>query len=54
MDGLVIVSTNAKAVVAYDALSGKLAWRQKLDGPSTFGPLIHGDYVLAVSDSLYL
>jgi outer membrane protein assembly factor BamB len=54
VDGLVIVSTNAKTVVAYDALSGKLAWKQKLDGPSTFGPLVHRDSVLAVSDSLYL
>jgi hypothetical protein len=53
-DGLVTVSTNAKAVVAYDALSGKLAWKQKLDGPSTFGPLIHGNSILAVSNSLYL
>jgi len=54
MDGLVIVSTNAKTVVAYDALSGKLAWKQKLDGRSTFGPLVHRDSVLALSDSLYL
>jgi len=54
LDGLVTVSTNAKTVVAYDALSGKLAWKQKLDGPSTFGPLIHGNSILAVSNSLYL
>lgn len=54
MHGLVIVSTNAKTAVAYEALSGKLAWSQELDGPSTFGPLIHHDSVLIVSDSLYL
>ncbi len=54
MDNLVIVTTNAKTVVAYDALSGKLAWKQKLDGPSTFGPLVHQDSVLAVSNSLYV
>jgi hypothetical protein len=54
LDGLVIVSTNAGTAVAYDARSGKTAWKQKLDGPSTFGPLVHGDSVLAVSDSLYL
>jgi outer membrane protein assembly factor BamB len=54
LDGLVTVSTNAKTVVAYDALSGKLTWKQKLDGPSTFGPLIHGNSILAVSESLYL
>ena len=53
-DGLVTVSTNAKTAVAYDALSGKLAWRQKLDGPSTFGPLVHKGYILVVSSSLYL
>ena len=54
MHGLVIVSTNAKTAVAYEALSGKLAWKQELDGSSTFGPLIHQDSVLVVSDSLYL
>jgi hypothetical protein len=54
LDGLVIVSTNAGTAVAYDARSGKTAWKQKLDGPSTFGPLVHGNSVLAVSDSLYL
>jgi hypothetical protein len=54
LDGLVTVSTNAKTVVAYDALSGKLAWKQKLDGPSTFGPLVHRGSILAVSSSLYL
>jgi len=54
LDSLVKVSTNAKTVVAYDALSGKLAWKQKLDGPSTFGPLVHGNSILAVSNSLYL
>jgi hypothetical protein len=51
---LVIVSTNAKTAVAYEAISGKLAWKQELDGPSTFGPLVHQGSVLAVSDSLYL
>lgn len=54
MHGLVIISTNAKTAVAYEALSGKLAWKQELDGPSTFGPLVHQDSVLVVSDSLYL
>jgi outer membrane protein assembly factor BamB len=53
-DGLVIVTTNARSAVAYDAQSGKLAWKQKLDGPSTFGPLVHQDYILAVSDSMYV
>lgn len=54
MNGLVIITTNAKTVVAFDALSGKLAWKQKLDGPAVFGPLAHRNSILAVSDSLYL
>lgn len=51
---LVIVTTNAKTAVAYEALSGKSAWEQKLDGPSTFGPIAHEDSILAVSNSLYV
>jgi len=54
MHGLVIVSTNAKTALAYEALSGKLAWKQELDGPAAFGPLVHKSSVLAVSDPLYL
>lgn len=54
LHGLVIVSTNAKTVIAYQALSGKLAWKQELDGSSTFGPLVHRNSVLALSNSLYL
>jgi outer membrane protein assembly factor BamB len=54
MNGMVIVSTNARTAVAYEAVSGRFAWRQELDGPSTFGPLVHQDSVLVVSDSLYL
>jgi outer membrane protein assembly factor BamB len=51
---LAIVSTNAKTAVAYEAASGKLAWKQDLDGASTFGPVLHKRSVLAVSDSLYV
>jgi outer membrane protein assembly factor BamB len=54
LGGLVIVSTNARTAFAYSALSGKLEWQQKLDGPSSFGPLAHQDSVLAVSNSLYV
>lgn len=54
MNGLVIVSTNAENAVAFDALSGRLMWNQKLDGPSVFGPVIHQDSILTVADSLYL
>jgi outer membrane protein assembly factor BamB len=53
-DDLVIVSTNAKTAVAYDAISGKVAWNQTLDAPSVFGPVAHHDSVLAVADSLYV
>ncbi len=51
MHGLAIVSTNARTAVAYDALSGKLAWKQQLDSPSIFGPLVHEGSVLVVSNS---
>jgi hypothetical protein len=54
MGDLVVVATNAWTVVAYDSMSGKLAWRQKVHGPSTFGPLVHGSSILAVTNSLYL
>jgi outer membrane protein assembly factor BamB len=51
---LVIVSTNAKTAVAYEAVSGKLAWEQGLDGPSVFEPVLHKRSVLVVSGSLYV
>lgn len=54
MDGLVIITTNASSVLAYDAEYGELAWKQKLDGPSTFGPLVHQGCIAAVTDSLYM
>ena len=51
---LAIVSTNAKLAIAYDLLSGKLVWKSRLDAPSTFGPILHKDSVLAISKSLYV
>jgi outer membrane protein assembly factor BamB len=33
VNGLVIVPTNAKIVVAYEAITGEDAWEQKVDGP---------------------
>jgi outer membrane protein assembly factor BamB len=51
---LIIVSTNAKTAVAYEAVSGKRAWKQELDGPSVFGPVLHKRSVLVVSGSLYV
>jgi hypothetical protein len=52
IDGLVIVTTNAKTALAYHAGSGKLAWKQQLDAPSTFGPLTYQGSIVAVSDSV--
>ena len=54
VQNLVIVTTNAKTAVAYEVMSGKPAWEQELDGPSTFGPVLYKKSVLAVSDSLYV
>jgi hypothetical protein len=54
VQNLVVVSTNAKTAVAYEAVSGKLAWEQELDGPSKFGPVLHKRSLLAVSRSLYV
>jgi outer membrane protein assembly factor BamB len=54
MHGLVIVPINAKMVVAFEEASGKLVWKQRLDGPSHFGPLVHQGSVLVPASSLYL
>jgi outer membrane protein assembly factor BamB len=52
--GLVIAATNAKVVAAYGAKSGDRVWVQKLDGPSSFGPLLFRRKLVVVTDSLYL
>ena len=52
--GLVIVATNAKMVAAYAEKSGKRAWARKLDGPSSFGPLLFRRQLTVVTDSVYL
>lgn len=54
MKGLVIVGTNARKAFAHDAETGELAWVQKLDGPSVFGPLVHRGLVALVTQSVYL
>jgi outer membrane protein assembly factor BamB len=55
INGLVIVPTNAKIVVAYEAITGEDAWEQKVDGPSTYGPLLHkGLLVVVAVESVYL
>ncbi len=49
----VIVATNAKLAAAYDWRSGSRAWSQKLDGPSTFGPLFVPGLLVLVTHSIY-
>lgn len=38
---------------AYDVKTGNRAWRRALDGPSTFGPLLFRDMLVAIADSIY-
>jgi outer membrane protein assembly factor BamB len=52
--GLVIVATNANMVAAYAEKSGKRVWVRKVDGPSSFGPLLFGRLLAVVTDSVYL
>jgi outer membrane protein assembly factor BamB len=52
--GLVIAATNARMVAAYSEKSGKRVWVRKLDGPSSFGPLLFRRELVVVSDSVYL
>lgn len=52
--GLVVVTTNAQTAVAFDRESGTLVWKQKLEGPSVFGPLLHRGMLVAVSQSVQL
>jgi outer membrane protein assembly factor BamB len=55
VDGLVIVPTNAKVVVAYEAVTGKDGWTQKVDGPCRLGPLQHNGLLVVVAvESVYL
>jgi hypothetical protein len=49
----VIVTTNAKRAVAYDARSGRREWITKLDGASAHGPHKSGRLIAAISDSVY-
>jgi outer membrane protein assembly factor BamB len=50
---LVIVTTNANIAAAYDIKTGDRVWRQALDGPSTFGPLLFHDMLVAIAQSIY-
>lgn len=51
---LAIVSTNAKLAIAYDLLTGEIAWKSRLDAPSIFGPIAYKNSVLAISKSIYI
>jgi outer membrane protein assembly factor BamB len=51
--GLIIVGTNANMAAAYEPRTGKRVWVRKLDGPSGNGPLICGELVALVTDSIY-
>jgi outer membrane protein assembly factor BamB len=52
--GLVVVGTNAKTALAFDWRTGRLAWRQRLDGPAATGFFVHQGLVVAVTDTVYL
>jgi outer membrane protein assembly factor BamB len=54
LKGLVIVSTNAKRVVAFSKETGEQVWATKLDGPAGFGPLLYKNLLAAVTNSIYL
>ena len=53
-DGLVVVGTNAKRALAYDAETGERVWTCPLDGPSGFGPLAYKGLIAVFTDSVYL
>ena len=38
---------------AYDVKTGTRVWRRALDGPSTFGPLLFHDMLVAIAHSIY-
>jgi PQQ-like domain len=51
---LVVVTTNAATAVAYNTVNGELVWKQALDGPSVFGPLMFKGRAAVIAASLYL
>lgn len=38
---------------AYDVKTGNRVWRRAMDGPSTFGPLLFRDMLVAIANSIY-
>ena len=53
-DGLAVVGTNARTVVAFEMETGRRAWKRSIDGPAVFGLLRHKELVVVVTDSIYL
>ena len=51
---LVIVATNANMAAGYDITSGKRVWVRRLNGPSSFGPLLFRQQLAVITDSVYL
>ena len=49
-----IVGTNANMVAAYDVSAGREVWKRKINGPSTFGPLLFRDLLVVLTNSVYL
>jgi outer membrane protein assembly factor BamB len=54
VDGLAIVGTNARTVVAFDMETGRRAWKRSIDGPAVFGLLRYMGSIVVVTDSIYL
>jgi outer membrane protein assembly factor BamB len=54
VSGLVVVGTNANMAAAYDASTGREVWKRKINGPSTFGPLLFHDLLVVLTSSVYL
>ena len=50
---LVIVATNANMAAAYEVKTGTRMWGRALDGPSTHGPLLFHDWLVAIAHSIY-
>lgn len=50
----VVTATNARTALAYEARSGHLAWRSRLDSPAGSGLFLHLGSVVVITDSIYL
>lgn len=54
VDGLAVVGTNARTVMAFEMETGRRTWKRSIDGPAGFGLLRHRGSVVVVTDSIYL